>query len=564
LEPTGIEEVKERAKDLSKALREAGAEDVAARIDKLADDFVDASTVRRAVEAIRQQLRHFRAYPEELPEQPVVHIAANRLEDACKTALRAGRIEPARLSLRAQSRRKLWLVVLTFLGAGLVLGVPLALAMAGVDFSDWPRVRTLPLIDVPRGAARSVRVNVLEESRDPRNTTAVVFYVEGRCPVRLSGGMSCRDAGERTFGSRKLHSYEVMLRDEAYGLLLGFDDAHLVGAVGTATLWVMATAETPLGLYEVPLAAEFTGYAPERCDLLLSLSSQCVPKRSGGDARDPDHGVPVLRVQVVPEGAQQDSPEAVAAAPTDLAARALAERVQQLTAMVEPVRTALDETQRYIRRKQFEQSRTRLDELSRLFEPLDALVVATPDDAALPADLLGLRARFDSCVREQNAFEQRAFDAAYAALSKRRGAQTDDAVIARVARQYGISSGLLERIYAEHAEQIEQRIKHAQDAEKQAQERSQAALLARCGPLPTAAFRAVQAYLSARAVQLGVRLRMRECMTPRLSDAACWSVVCGFDDVVSRPDRFDDALMPRQWTFELHNGRVLRHREHSR
>jgi hypothetical protein len=130
-----------------------------------------------------------------------------------------------------------------------------------------------------------------------------------------------------------------------------------------------------------------------------------------------------------------------------------------------------------------------------------------------------------------------------------------------VANQLGISAKFLERIYAEHAEQLEQRILRAQDAEKQAEHKAHDALMARCGPLPKAAFHEIQAYLRARVSHSGTHMRMHECMTPRLSEKSCWSVVCDFDEIVGRADSLDDDVTRRQWTFELRNGRVLGARE---
>lgn len=560
VEPAGIEEVRQRARDFTKALRESGADDIAERVEKHVSGFVDVATVRRSVEAIRQQLRHFRAYPEELPEQPVVHIAANRLEDACKDVLRAGVIAPARMSLRAQSKRKLGLVVVTLCIAALMFGVPLALAMSGVDFTDWRKVRELHTLTLPKNSVRAIPVNVLEESLDPAHTSNVELYVAGRCPARLAGGLSCRDAGERAFGSIKLPAYEVMLPDEAYGVQIAFTDARLLGAVGTANVLVTAVPETPEGLYIVPLEAAFVGYTPEHCNPLLQVMSRCTPAQLGPQALHAERAVPSLRVQVTKEIVR--SREDVIEEQRLMQQRAITQRVQNITAMLGAVRAALDDTEKQMKKKRFEAARARLDELAKLFEPLDALVVATADDESLPDDVLRLRARFEQSAQKQARFEDNAFDVVYAALSKTRGpADNDDKVFARVARQLSISVPFVERIYAEHAEQLEQRLTRAQDAEKQAEQKAHDALMRRCGPLPKNSFQEVKAFLSARARHYGTRLRMRECLTPRLAPENCWSVVCEFEDIRSTPDKIDDEVQRHSWTFEMRNGRVVHHRE---
>jgi hypothetical protein len=558
----GIEEVRQRARDFTKALRAAGAGDVADGVERHVSGFVDVTTVRRSVEAIRQQLRHFRAYPEELPEQPVVHIAANRLEDACKAVLRGEVIAPARMSLRAQGKRKLRLVTLTLSCAALLLGVPLALAMSGVDFTDLQKERLLAPVDLPKASVKVVHVNVLEESSDPAHTAGVELFVAGRCPARLANGMSCRDSGERSFGSRKLPAYEVMLPDEAYGIQVAFTDMRLLGAVGVGKVMVTALPETPEGEYVVPLGAAFVGYSPESCSVLMQVMSRCTPAARGPRALH-ERLAPALRVRVTKEVVR--SREDVLAEQRLEQQRAIAERVQNITATLGAVREALDDAERHIKKKHFEPARACLDELAKLFEPLDALVVATADDEGLPEDVLHLRARFERSVQQQAHFEERAFETVYAALSKARGAASvDEKVFARVASQLKVTVPFLERVYSEHAEQIEQRIERAHDAEKLAEQKAHEALLRRCGPLPKTSFQEVRAFLTARARHVGSRLEMHECLTPRLSPETCWSVVCNFDEIRSVHGSLDDEVHRLSWTFQLRYGRVFHHREDAR
>ena len=519
--------------------------------------------MRRSVEAIRQQLRHFRAYPEELPEQPVVHIAANRLEDACKNVLRAEVIAPARMSLRAQSKRKLSLVATTLFIAALTLGVPLALAMSGVDFTDLPKQRVLSAVAVPKNSVQRVHVSLLEESSDPAHTSGVELYVAGRCPARMPGGMSCRDSGERAFGSLKLPAYELMLPDEAYGIQLAFTDTQLRGAVGVGNVLVTATPETPEGEYVVPLSAAFLGYTPEHCNPILQLLSRCTAQEQGPRALHADIAVASLRVRVTKEVVR--SRDEVLSEERMAQQHAISKRVQNITAMLGAVRAALDDTELQMRKKRFAAARGRLDELAKLFEPLDALVVATADDEGLPDDVLHLRARFEQNTQKQTRFEDSAFDIVYSALSKAQdGANVDEKVFARVAAKLNIGVPFLERIYAEHADQLEQRITRAHDAEKEAEHKAQDALLRRCGPLPKASFQEVKAFLTARARHTGTRLQMRECRTPRLTPDACWSVVCDFDELRSHRNGVEDEAHSLTWTFELRYGRVVHHRESGR
>jgi hypothetical protein len=54
-----------------------------------------------------------------------------------------------------------------------------------------------------------------------------------------------------------------------------------------------------------------------------------------------------------------------------------------------------------------------------------------------------------------------------------------------------------------------------------------------------------------------VHTRLNECLTPRLTEKLCWSVVCKFDELV--PGELTDTNHPRRWTFMLKNARVVDH-----
>lgn len=554
-EPTGIEDVRERARDFTRALRKAGAEDVAARIDGYASGFVDGAQVRRSVDAIHQQLRYFRAYPEELPDLPVVQIAANRLEDACKAALRAGVIVPARLSLRAQGKRKLSLMLITALIGCVVLGLPLALALAGVDLQDLPRKRELPGLQLKKGSYRQVTVHVLSPALLPAATTGVELMLPVECPGELGRGISCTHAGKRSFGSRELPSYEVMLPDQAYGLFVGFADAQLLGDVGRGEVLLSAGPQTPEGHYVLPLTAAFLGYSPARCNLLLELSGACTREQRGARARHEGLPVPTLHVQVVAAGPE---PERVAAKQAEQLR--VEQRAAQLASAVQQIGKLLDDTQLQLRQRRFDLVQQRVDELGKLFEPLDALAVAGAEAEPLPAEVVNQRARFEQAQRALHAFRERAFEAAYRALTGPRATGTsDEQLFGAVAHRLGISGELLAQIYTEHADVLAQRAARAQELEANRRASQQAAVVARCGPLPRSAWRVVHDYLLTQAGHRGVRVRLNECLTPRLSEASCWSVVCDFDEVTSARDTLDDEVVRRKWLFSLRAERVVGH-----
>jgi hypothetical protein len=557
-DPTRIEEVRERVRDFTKALRQAGAEDVARRIDGHAAGFVDGAQVRRSVDAIKQQLRHLRAHPEHLPDLPVGQIAADRLDDACTDALRAGLIAPARLSLRAQGRRKLSLVALTLTAAGFVLGIPLALAMVGVDLQDRLTPRVVPTMTLPTSAAVSVDVNVLVESQEPEATTGVELAIAGNCPLELPGGASCRAAGERMFDDEKLKAFEVMRADEAYGVYVAFSRERMIGAVGTGRVHVAAGPETPEGLYTLPLTAAFVGYAPARCNLLQRLQQRCQPAERGPSARHENLPVPSVVVDVVKARPEPNAAEIMAARAAEQRRRA-AERAAQIAGAVAEIKAVLDDTQRQIKKRRFDLVKQRIDKLTTLFAPLDAIALAGADAEPLPPEVVTLRARYEAEQRELEQFYDKVFDVAYDALAQKDKHESDTDVLARVAAKFGIGNDLLERIYADHAQQIETRMAQAAAAKEAAEAAAKAALLRRCGQLPKAAWSEVRAYLQAWAEHRARQVRLHECFTPRLDPQTCWSVVCDFDEVDPSRDLTPDHITPRQWTFRVRAGRVTEH-----
>jgi len=559
LEPTRIEDVKERVRDFTKALREVGASELAARFEEHAAGFVDVTQVRRSVDAIQRQLSRFRAFPLELPDLPRVRIAANRLEDVCKEVLRADMIAPARPSLRAQGKRKLGLIVTTLTAAGVCMLVPLTASLSGLDLSDMLVGRRLSPLQVARAHTSSRVVNALVPSADPEATRAVEFTLAG-CPGDLPRASSCRSAGPRLFGSEQLQSYEVTLRDQAYGLFVGFSEPQLLGAVGTARVRVAAGPDTPEGRYELPLSASFIGYSPARCDPWRWLTRRCESAQRGARARDEALPVPTLLVDVVAGSASDDAAEAAAKVAEPLL-RAQA-RAAQIGGAVVEIKAVLEDTERVLRAGHYDTARERLGKLDGLFAPLDALALAGGESEPLPPEVIGLRARFETERHELELFQDRAFEAAYGAFSKPRAAgETDEMVLGKVATKLGISRAFIEAIYAEHADQLEAREERVRSARHDAEQQRQAAILKRCGALPTTAWHDVHDYLNALAEQHRVQLRLHECLTPRLDPRSCWSVVCDFDELQAQPDVAPARRTPRKWTFTFRAGRIVAYTE---
>jgi hypothetical protein len=564
-EPTRIEDISERVRDFTRALRQAGAEEVAHRIDSYATGFVDSTQVRRAVDAIRQQLRYFRAYPEELPDVPMVQIAANRLEDACKDALRAERIAPARPSLRSQGKRKLRVVLATLIAAAVLLSVPLAVALAGVDVAALIQGYALPVLDVPKGSTVSLYINVLEPSADVSATRAVEFSVLGGCPSELPHGASCRPLGERTFGSLTLPAYEILPRDQAYGIQIGFADMRLSGAVGNARLYVSAGDDAPEGEYLVPLTAAFVGYAPARCNPYLRLTSGCSEAAAGPNLRHDNLPVPLVQLRVVPAGPRRPVTELQSQATLSQPQQGGDERAVLIAGAVRDIKTTLDAVDRELSHRRYEVAERHFEGLTHAFEPLDALAVGAQgaDGEALPPEVVSLRARFVAQQKRLARFQDHVFESAYKAFrAPRPHGVTDAHVAARAAHALDISRELLERIYADHADELERRLQQEEAKHSAVEHAALLALQQRCGPLPKAVWRTVHHYLGELAHDHGGKLQLHECLTPRLSPKQCWSVVCDFAQVVSEPGALIDTVKERSWTFHLRGERIIDHLEH--
>lgn len=556
-EPARIQDIQERVRDFTGALRRAGASDLAEQFERHALDFSDEGRVRRSVAAIQQQLQYFRDHPEALPDMPIVQVAANRLEDLCRAALVKGRIDPAQLSLRATGMRKLRVIVGTLCAAAVASVIPLALTRYGVDWNDLQHARSLPPIRLAQGREQRVEVNALARPERPETVSGVRFLPAGRCAGELEQGLRCRATDPQDWPEHTGPSYEVMLEHQAYGLMLGFQAGELVAGVGRGVVIALATPETPEGRYSVPLEAAFIGYAPERCSLLSRIQGRCEPLRVGpGQEHDGVPG-PTLVVDVVrgnPDRARIER-EADARAEAERA-RVRAEKLSENLALIA---AALDETRALQRKQQWERARQRLDKLAELFSPLDALVVRGGGDDVLPAELSSMRARFEAQSKQQGEFEQRAFDVLYA--ESRRATDGpgvgDDARRAAVAEKLRISPDYLDSIYAAHADQLEARLAAVEAERRDAREAKQDALVRRCGALPTRAFAEVKAYLEQLGPSAGVRCELKECMTPRLSEEQCWSSLCSFVEIVSGD--LGDRRTPHTWTFLFKHGRVTAH-----
>ena len=257
-----------------------------------------------------------------------------------------------------------------------------------------------------------------------------------------------------------------------------------------------------------------------------ALQRQCEPTQRGPHARHDELPVPTLIVDVqrgVPgQKTESDRRRERAEAAERLRAE---QRAAAIAGAVAEIKTVLDDTQAMLRHKQYDAVRERLEKLTELFAPLDALAVTGSEAELPPAEVTVLRARFEAQRSELGSFRDRAFGHLL------RGAESPRETPGRATtrscsrrhKSWASRASSWRPFTRSIADQLEQRLARAEEAKRAAQRAAAEAVERRCGPLPTAAWREVQAYLAGLARAAGVMTRLDECFTPRLSDARRWS-----------------------------------------
>ncbi len=556
-----IQEIQERLGDFAKALRAAEAAPIAERVEAYCATFTDLTQVRRSVAAIQQQLEHWRANPHELPDLPVVHIAANRLEDACKDALKAGVIVPLAPSLGAQSKRKLTVIVSALAAGALVFLAPLVITLLGVDLTDVHLTREVGKLALPQGEEASVEVRVLVAAKEPALTRAVELYPRGQCKRSLPGGATCKAVDPRLWNDGKLPTFEVTLPNQAYGLLFATSKARVIGGVGSADLLLAATEDTPEGHYEIPLSGAFVGYHTQRCSVLDRVRGICEPRAVGAEARDEDLPGPTVVLDVVHgDLTRMTGEKRRKQAEAEEKKRQAEARAAQIAAAVTQIKSVLDDTHKTLKRKRYEEVRQRIDKLTELFAPMDVLAAADAQADVLPSDVEELRARFEDERSALKAFEDRAFDHAYKLLTAPQNrARKEDELMAEAAVALHISREYMETIYTAHADELEKRMNAVEQARLAKERAAKAALEQRCGPLPENTWKTVASYLKALYPQF--RVHVNECLTPRLTEARCWTVNCAFTITIPTGEHEPDQVSNHKWTFLWHEDRIVAHLE---
>lgn len=549
--------IRERVEELAAHLRDRGAVDEAARIERIARGFTHVTGVRRAVTALAEQLSDWRSAPGMLPTAPSVLIAANRLEDACQAALDQGVIAPAPVPLSARIVRLLgWVARLATL-ALLAMLVVTGLAPLGVATEGADSLAQTPTARVTQGQVERAVVRFVEAPVRPAQTTGAAVAVAG-CRQELARG-GCRPLGTQPWPEGEFPTFEQRLANEVYGLRVAVAEGAYGGrGVGTADLWVAAAPETPAGTYRIALTGAYVGYEPP-CPWWKAWVRRCSGRGSG---RHVDRPVPDAVIEVTAAtDAQRLRAQAEATRAQAIAQQEAESRAALIVESADVVIAELERLERLQARRQHERVRRQLDRLSELLTPLNSRAAAQQRaSAGLPRVVNDVRRRVDGLAARAATFEDRVFDALYEAQYPSGAATLDDAAkqraLRRVARGHRVSRQYAARILEERQATLQARLAAAYEQRRIASSEARQALVKRCGALPADAFQRIEQYLARRHRGSG-GVRLRECSSPQLTRAACWQLRCEYRTERKAGDR--TRVTRLRAAFRLRAGRVVGH-----
>jgi hypothetical protein len=558
---SAIDEIEDRLRDLTEALREGGCLEPAQALEVLGRDFTDPRRVRPSVNAIRARLEHWRERPDELPESAKIMLAANRLEDVCRDALAAGVIAVAPPTLGAKLRRKLIIVGITLLVGALSLLVPVMLLRAGFDPDDWHKERKLRARRVPRGEEDSIGVAALASALRPDAVRGIEFAPLDGCRGRGGGGVRCAQTSPRLWAEGRLPTHEIKLPHQTYGLLFSFSSPQLVNGVGMVNLLIAATYETPEGHYEIPLTATYHGYTPRTCEWLDRVQDRCPSPSKGPGERHPGIAAPTVVVEVVPgDPSQQLGEKRRAQAEDNERRRKAAERAQQIGAALSQIDDLISQTRKLAAQKRWEKVSERVQKLGSLFQPLDSISLTQGETDALPAEIADVRARFASLRDRLEDFEDQVFERTFAAVAAESNRKVaEESLLLRLGGQFRISKEYVERIYTSRADEIERRLKAHAQAHLDRLKAEQEALERRCGPMPPSGWAAIESYVRANHAEPSVEVSLGECMTPRLTERECWVIRCEFALEREVAVELPKVVTKHEADFRFAHGRVAGH-----
>jgi DNA repair exonuclease SbcCD ATPase subunit len=282
----------------------------------------------------------------------------------------------------------------------------------------------------------------------------------------------------------------------------------------------------------------------------------------GAEERHKGVVVSPLLVRVVPPDPAQAAAAAEAAAEQTAETQRMAdERATEIENALAEIQLEVKETEALAKKRKWLEARERLAKLGELFAPLDAPAIAGAAPGALPPEVGKVRARYEVLHEKMQAFEAEVFEATFSdvtAVSNK--AVAEERILERIAKRFKITTDYVQTIYTDRAEEIQRRIEDRARAHLDKVKAEQQAREQRCGTLPTGAYKTVETYLKEALTAPRVQIVLGECLTPRLTESACWEVQCDYqrkeEVAIERPK----VVTKHQVTVHLVHGRVTGHR----
>jgi len=159
------------------------------------------------------------------------------------------------------------------------------------------------------------------------------------------------------------------------------------------------------------------------------------------------------------------------------------------------------------------------------------------------------------------AFELQVFDATFGEVTAASNKTVaEERILARIGKRFRITPDYVQSIYTDRADEIQRRLEARARAHLDKVKAAQRAREQRCGELPTGAYKAVESYVKQALSATRVEITLGECLTPRLTEKACWEMQCDYrraeEVAVERPK----VVTKGQITVHLVHGRVTSHR----
>lgn len=562
--PKPIEEVQDRLRDLLRALESGGDTGLADQLRTHLHDFEHVTEVRRAVTGLSMHLRAFREEGASQSSSPAIVIAANRLEDACKNALRGGVIAAASPSIVNQLQRKLILVLWAVVGGLALLAIPTAFVASGKSVEDFQPLPPQGPFEVPQGQTVVIPVKAPVSASLPEAATGMSLELAQSCATPLDEqGLTCSQLPEHWQLLSGRTTYELRHADQAFGLIVAFGDSSVQEGLGSQSLHLRARGDTPVGSYMLHFQPAYLGYGPDpNCSVWIQRLGFC--GQEAGEGRE-DSLLPTVKIAVEIVAAQHTQVVSAGVAARRLIHAAGAESsstAQLLMADVEAkttdVRASLRKARRRLKKRDYEAAAEYMDTVRQGMQALEALAAEHPAEALLDDGFERLRSDWDKQARRLAKFEERLFDAWYARAHRDLANPIpDEQTFPSVARKFRTSAAFVSRVVGQRDEALTSRLDARRAQQAQAGREHREKLESRCGPLPAASWQAISGYLNAQYQDPKVSVEVANCLTPRLHDRDCWLVECDYRRRTRRLDGSKHVAKMRA-TFALKRNQVVR------